>query len=233
MNAHTHAHTDTRPQAPAGTTGNRGATATPDDTAALLAAAQAPTADWLTAHFGADTLWRPAEADLPQRLEDEPTRTFLTTVGFPAIRLDFIGFDSTALLTSGPWEEDPAELFGERYPDDDSPPERYAYGLGEQNGLTLMLMGDTGSIDLYDPNGWDHAAGYGGYACDSLPNLAAALALIAHYEARLTGDDSTTALKELRTLLESLEPTEDSTLWHNLFTEIHDNYANCTSENGA
>ncbi|MGW2630361.1 SUKH-4 family immunity protein [Streptomyces chattanoogensis] len=195
------------------------------DTAALLAAAKAPTAEWLESCFGAGSLWRPTEAELPERLEDGESRTFLTTIGFPAVHLAFVDFDSTSLRRKGLWEEDPAELFGERRPDDDSPPERYAYGLGEQYAINLMLMGDTGSIQLYDPNGWDHAAGHAGWAADGLPAITGALGLLARYEDRLTGDDAAAALEEFRSLLAALEPgLEPCRFWDNIFDVIEDEY---------
>lgn len=147
----------------------------------LMAAAQNPTAEWLESCFGVGSLWRPAEADLPERLEHEGTRKFLTTVGFPSVRIDgfleFVDFDSSRLKTEGPWAEDPDELFGKRTPDDDSPPTKYAFEFGQCQEFSLMVDGKVGCVDLYDPNGWDHAAGYAGEAHSSLQALAGALGL--------------------------------------------------------
>ncbi|MEV5592562.1 SUKH-4 family immunity protein [Streptomyces sp. NPDC052496] len=192
---------------------------------ALLAAAMEPTAEWLESVFGAGSLWRPAEDALPARLEDEESRRFLTEVGFPSVHLDFIDFNSTALAQDGPWSEDPDELFGNRYPDDDSPPKSYAYGMGDSMGYSLMLLGDTGSITLYDPNGWDHAAGYAGHVIDSLPLLAGVLGLLASYEDRLVGDDETdreAALREVRELIDRIEPVEDCRFWEEIFEWLGD-----------
>ncbi|MFH9420938.1 SUKH-4 family immunity protein [Streptomyces sp. NPDC017529] len=188
----------------------------------LLAAAQAPTAEWLESIFGTESLWRPTEGELPEHLTDEESRTFLTEIGFPAVHLDFIDFNSTGLAKAGPWAEDPDELFGNRYPDDDSPPKSYAYGMGDALGYSLMLLGDTGSIALYDPNGWDHARGYAGHVIDSLPLLAGALGLLASYENHLFGDTPETALREVRTLIDELEPIEDSRFWEEIFERLED-----------
>ncbi|MFI0259965.1 SUKH-4 family immunity protein [Streptomyces sp. NPDC017056] len=192
------------------------------DREALLAAAEAPTAEWLESIFGAGSLWRPTEDELPERLEDEESRTFLTRVGFPAIHLDFIDFNSTGLAKAGPWSEDPDELFGNRYPDDDSPPKSYAYGMGDSLGYSLMLLGNTGSVALYDPNGWDHAAGYAGHVADSLPLLAGALGLLASYEDRLFGDDHEAVLHELRELIDEIEPVEGCRFWEEIFQWLED-----------
>ncbi|MFJ8675824.1 SUKH-4 family immunity protein [Streptomyces sp. NPDC093589] len=192
---------------------------------ALPAAAKEPTAAWLESIFGAGSLWRPTDDELPAHLEDKEARRFLTTVGFPAVRLDFASVDTTDLFKEGMWEADPAELFGERYPDDDSPPERYAYRMGEQYGSYLMMMGDTGSISLYDPNGWDHAAGYDGYAARSLPELAGALGLLALHEDALTGADSRAALREFRTLMAEFDGDPEPTdLWENIFETLDEEY---------
>lgn len=152
----------------------------------LLAAAQTPTAEWLESIFGAESLWRPTEGELPEHLTDEESRTFLTKIGFPAVHLDFIDFNSTGLAKAGPWAEDPDD------------------------------------IDLYDPNGWDHARGYAGHVIDSLPLLAGALGLLASYENRLFGDTPEAALREVRSLIDELEPIEDSRFWEEIFERLED-----------
>ncbi|MEU7155391.1 SUKH-4 family immunity protein [Streptomyces chrestomyceticus] len=195
------------------------------DREALLAAAMEPTAEWLESIFGAGSLWRPKADELPERLEDEESRTFLTLVGFPSVHLDFIDFDSTDLVEDGPWEEDPDELFGNRYPDDDSPPKSYAYGMGVAMGYSLMLLGDTGSVSLYDPNGWDHAAGYAGHVIDSLPLLAGVLGLLTTYETRLVGDDEgdrEAALREVRELIDRIEPVDGCRFLEAIFERLDD-----------
>ncbi|WP_050514082.1 MULTISPECIES: SUKH-4 family immunity protein [Streptomyces] len=189
---------------------------------ALLAAALEPTAEWLESIFGAGALWRPTEDELPERLEHAETRTFLTEVGFPSVHLAFVDYDSTDLAQEGLWAEDPDELFGNRYPDDDSPPKSYAYGMGESLNYSLMLMGNTGSISLYDPNGWDHAAGYAGHVADSLPLLAGALGLLASYEDRLFGGDHEAVLHELRELIDEIDPVEGCRFWEEIFQWLED-----------
>ncbi|MEU2869585.1 SUKH-4 family immunity protein [Streptomyces olivoreticuli] len=194
----------------------------------LLAAAKNPTAEWLESCFGAGTLWRPDPAALPARLEDPESRAFLTEVGIPAVGIGFIGYDSADLVEKGMWEEDPDELFGNRYPDDDSPPTRYSYCIGRLSQLHLMMCGDTGAIEVYNPDGWDHAAGYGGYAALSLPEFVGALGLLTHYEERLTGDDAgavLAALDEFTALLKQLgQDPDDTDFWRDLLGEIREEF---------
>ncbi|MFF1873186.1 SUKH-4 family immunity protein [Kitasatospora herbaricolor] len=192
----------------------------------LLAAARQPTTAWLETCFGAGALWRPAAGDLPAGLEHAGARAFLSEVGIPAVRLDFADYDSSELPEKGMWEEDPDELFGNRYPDDDSPPKSYSYCIGRRNLLHLMLRGDTGVVELYDPDGWDHAAGYGGYAADSLPALVGALGLLALHEERLTGGDAAAALAELTVLLGKLgQDADNSSFWAPVLEYLEEEYA--------
>ncbi|WP_169314077.1 SUKH-4 family immunity protein [Streptomyces piniterrae] len=195
----------------------------------LLAAAQSPTVEWLESCFGPRTLWRPDQADLPARLEDKETREFLTETGIPAVRLSAIDYDSADLPERGMWEEDPDELFGERYPDDHSPPTRYSYCIGKVSQLHLMVDGDTGAVEIYNPDGWDHAAGYGGYAAPSLRKFIGALGLFTLYEHRFDVADASsaaaalTALDEFTTLLEQLgQDPDESALWEGLLEEIRE-----------
>ncbi|MGW6728279.1 hypothetical protein ACWF9G_20470 [Nocardia sp. NPDC055029] len=148
-----------------------------------------PTPEWLVAQVGASTLWRPT--DLPHRLEHPESRTFLTEVGFPAVSVDGDWFDSAALPTKGMWEADPDELFGRRYPDDTSPPAKYAYGLATFDGeMTLMLDGETGVVQVYAPSGWDHGEGDQGVAFTTIQEAAGAVALMASLAEQLESDDS-------------------------------------------
>ncbi len=191
----------------------------------LLTAAGSPTAAWLESCFGPGTLWRPAEADLPARLEHPGSRAFLTTVGIPAVLLDLIAYDSAELPDKGMWEEDPDELFGNRYPDDDSPPKSYSYCVGRRHALHLMLRGDTGTVEVYDADGWDHASGYGGAAADSLPALVGALGLLARCEDRLTGDDPAAALDELTGRLTRLgQGPDESDFWEAVLEDLREEY---------
>ncbi|WP_457030504.1 SUKH-4 family immunity protein [Kitasatospora sp. P5_F3] len=191
-----------------------------------MAAARKPTTAWLESCFGPGTIWRPDAAALPAGLEDAGIRAFLTEVGIPAVELDFLSYDSAGLPTEGMWEEDPDELFGNRYPDDDSPPKSYSYCVGKRYGLHLMLRGDTGAVEVYNPDGWDHAAGYGGPAADSLPELIGALGLLALYEERITGEDGAAALREFTALLEELGQGPDgSSFWENALADLREEYA--------
>ncbi|MEV0027500.1 hypothetical protein [Nocardia sp. NPDC050793] len=155
-----------------------------------------PTLEWLTAQLGVGALWRPAE--LPERLEHAESRAFLSEVGFPAVTVGGEWFDSADLPAKGMWEADPDELFGRRRPDDDSPPAKYAYGLGEFNGdMTLMLDGQTGVVQIYAPGGWDHGEGDQGVAFASVREAAGAMALMAGLAARLEGPGSGDAARQL------------------------------------
>ncbi|MEV0372915.1 SUKH-4 family immunity protein [Streptomyces sp. NPDC050636] len=193
-----------------------------------ITAAKNPTAKWLESRFGEGSLWRPAEAELPARLEHQETRKFLTTVGFPAVRIDgfleFIDFDSSDLKDDGPWAEDPDELFGRRTPDDDSPPTKYAFKFGECQQSYLMVDGEWGHVDLYDPNGWDHAAGYAGEAHSSLPVLAGALGLAANFAELLEGPEPLEALAQFREAIEELDPTVESALWEKVTEALEEEY---------
>ncbi|MFI6475669.1 SUKH-4 family immunity protein [Streptomyces sp. NPDC050516] len=194
--------------------------------AEFLAAARNPTAEWLESCFGPGTLWRPSPQSLPEGLEHARTRAFLSEVGIPATRNRFTGFDGMELPERGLWEADPDEIFGRRYPDDDTPPDGYAYGVGLVNGLHLMVDGGTGSVEAYDPNGWDHAAGHVGHVADSASQALAAFALLARYEERFDGGD-VTALTEFTELLEELGLyLDDYDFWQNVVDELREGYLN-------
>ncbi|MFE3183358.1 SUKH-4 family immunity protein [Streptomyces violascens] len=189
----------------------------------FLAAARNPTAEWLESCFGPGVLWRPIPESLPEGLEHAGTRAFLAEVGIPARRNRFTGFDGKDLPENGLWEADPDEIFGRRYPDDDTPPESYAYCVGLVNELHLMVDGITGSVEAYDPNGWDHAAGHVGYVADSVPQALAAFALLARYEERFDDGDAL-ALAEFTELLEQLGLEPDDEFWQNVVNELRENY---------
>ncbi|MFD0363440.1 hypothetical protein ACFQZZ_18490 [Nocardia sp. GCM10030253] len=181
-----------------------------------------PTFEWLAAQVGAGALWRPA--DLPERLEHAESRAFLTEVGFPAVAVDGEWFDSADLPEKGMWEADPDELFGRRYPDDDSPPAKYAYGLGEFYGeMTLMLDGETGVVQVYAPSGWDHGEGDQGVAFASVREAAGAVALMAGLAARLEGPDSDEAARELISAIRAHEWAE-STYWVWVLERLEEDY---------
>ncbi|KAF7591413.1 hypothetical protein BBP40_001574 [Aspergillus hancockii] len=146
-----------------------------------------PSKRWMEAHFGVHSLWQPIESDLPANLTDVATRSFLTAVGFPAIKLRAIGWDSTHLKTSvGPldaWDAD--ELYGLRCPDDDSPPVNFAFHLGSVDQWMVMVGGEDGDVAHYDPDGWDHADGYQGLIATSLGRFAGLLWMLSEVVQRL------------------------------------------------
>ncbi|MGW3076610.1 MULTISPECIES: SUKH-4 family immunity protein [unclassified Kitasatospora] len=196
---------------------------TPD--AELPAAAGNPTAAWLESCFGPGTLWRPEPGALPERLTSKAARAFLTEVGVPAVELDFLGFDATGLPERGMWEADLDELFGERTPDDDTPPSNWGYCVGTFGERHLMVSGDTGTVRIYHPDGWDHGDGYGGWAADSLPGLVGALALLARLEERICGGDAKAALDEFAALVRELgQGPDESDLWSGLLENLRDEY---------
>ncbi|MFI2609605.1 SUKH-4 family immunity protein [Kitasatospora sp. NPDC018619] len=189
----------------------------------LRAAARTPTAAWLESCFGPGTLWRPGT--LPERLTAPGARAFLSEVGVPAVELGFLGFDATDLPRSGMWEADLDELFGERTPGDDSAPSSWGYCVGRIDERHLMVSGDTGTVRIYDPDGWDHGSGYGGRAADSLPALIGALALLARLEERILGGEAEAALDEFEALArESGQGPEESDLWPGLLESLREEY---------
>ncbi|MFF5448748.1 SUKH-4 family immunity protein [Streptomyces sp. NPDC012888] len=152
----------------------------------------APDAAWLEERLGEGSLWRPDEAALPAELTDAATRRFLLTVGFPTVHLDVAGLDTRHLRDEDGLEPfDADEIYGNRYPDDDSPPENFSFTALTWGDQHLMLEAADGGITHYDPNGWDHGAGWQGAAADDLPSLAVLLALIAESSEALESSDDT------------------------------------------
>ncbi|MGW7446294.1 SUKH-4 family immunity protein [Kitasatospora sp. NPDC054795] len=193
--------------------------------AELTAAVRNPGAAWLESCFGPGTLWRPEPAALPERLTSEEARAFLSEVGVPAVELEFLGFDATKLPGRGMWEADLDELFGERTPDDDTPPSNWGYCVGRFDDQHLMVAGDTGAVRIYDPNGWDHGSGYGGRAADSLPGVIGALALLARLEGRIRGGDARAALDEFSARVAAAgQGPDESDLWVGLLENLREEY---------
>ncbi|MGC0334244.1 hypothetical protein RKD23_007234 [Streptomyces sp. SAI-170] len=183
-----------------------------------------PDAAWLEERLGEGSLWRPDEADLPDELTDAQSREFLLTVGFPAVRLGGVGIDTRILRGRRSLEPfDADELYGNRYPDDDSPPENFCFAVALWGDQHLMLDAD-GGITHYDPNGWDHAAGWKGPAADSLPRLAVLLGLIAESSDALESDDDAVraaAAARLRERLIGQDPNvDDSEFWDEIFESL-------------
>ncbi|MCU7826349.1 hypothetical protein [Kitasatospora sp. DSM 101779] len=190
-----------------------------------VAAARQPTTAWLESCFGPNTVCRPTGAELPEELGNAGVRDFLTAVGVPAVRLSLVDWGSAGLPQKGMWAEDPDELYGDRTPDDDSPPVCPAYGIGTYGLKHRMVRGDTGVVEIYDPEGWDHARGYGGHAAGTLPEPVGALGLLARWEARLTGEEADAARTEFTSRLVALgQGPDDSSLWDNLLEALEDEY---------
>ncbi|MEV5773457.1 hypothetical protein AB0L49_19715 [Streptomyces antimycoticus] len=87
----------------------------------------------------------------------------LLTVGFPAVRLGVVGIDTRHVRDEDGLEPfDADEIYGNRYPDDDSPPKNFCFAVATRYDQHLMLEAADGGITHYDPNGWDHGAGWQG-----------------------------------------------------------------------
>jgi hypothetical protein len=98
-------------------------------------------------------------------------------------------------------------------------------GGGAQDGARgpLMVDGITGSVEAYDPNGWDHAAGHVGYVADSASQALAAFALLARYEERF-GDGDATAPAEFTELLEQLGLDPEDEFWQYVVNELREDH---------
>ncbi|MFI9150254.1 SUKH-4 family immunity protein [Streptomyces sp. NPDC053367] len=193
-----------------------------DDTPSTPSTPSTPDAAWLEERLGEGCLWRPGETDLPAELTDAESREFLLTVGFPALRLDAAGIDSRVLRGRRALEPfDADEIYGNRYPDDDSPPENFCFTVALWGDQHLMLDAADGGITHYDPNGWDHGDGWQGPAAHSLPRLAVLLGLIAESGDALASDDEAVraaAATALRERLIAHDPNVDgSAFWDQVF----------------
>ncbi|MEU5540101.1 SUKH-4 family immunity protein [Streptomyces sp. NPDC020362] len=187
-----------------------------DDTALI------PDAVWLEERLGEGSLWRPDEAGLPAELTHARSREFLLTVGFPAVHLDVVGIDTRHLREEDGLEPfDADEIYGNRYPDDDSPPENFCFTVATWYDQHLMLDAADGGITQYDPNGWDHGAGWKGPAADDLPMLAVLLGLIAESSSALESADDAVraaAVTDLRERMIGQEPyVNESAFWDEIF----------------
>ncbi|KAJ5869602.1 hypothetical protein N7455_004543 [Penicillium solitum] len=138
---------------------------------------------WLEAHFGAGSLWKPTESELPARLTDAATRRFLTTVGFPLVQCTGIQWDPSGLKKSVDagvelYAYDADEIFGRRWADDDSPPVNFCYNFGCVGGdVVVMVDAEDGLIIHYDLGGYGDQADRGLIA-GSLPSLLVLLGTI-------------------------------------------------------
>ncbi|MEU1406642.1 SUKH-4 family immunity protein [Streptomyces sp. NPDC005728] len=184
-----------------------------------------PDAVWLEKRLGESSLWRPDEAGLPAELTHAGSREFLLTVGFPAIHLDVVGIDTRHLRDEDGMEPfDADEIYGERYPDDDSPPKNFCFTVATWYDQHLMLDAADGGITHYDPNGWDHGAGWKGPAVDDLPTLAVLLGLIAESSNALESADDAVraaAITDLRNRMSGQEPyVDDSSFWDEIFESL-------------
>ncbi|MFI1767698.1 SUKH-4 family immunity protein [Streptomyces sp. NPDC020800] len=184
-----------------------------------------PDAVWLEERLGESSLWRPDAAALPAELTHARSREFLLTVGFPAVHLDVVGIDTRHLRDEDGMEPfDADEIYGERYPDDDSPPKNFCFTVATWYDQHLMLDAADGGITHYDPNGWDHGAGWKGPAADDLPTLAVLLGLIAESSNSLeSADDAvrTAAVTDLRRRMTGQDPyVDDSSFWDEIFESL-------------
>ncbi|MFE1934198.1 hypothetical protein ACFW95_28270 [Streptomyces sp. NPDC059474] len=184
-----------------------------------------PDAAWLEQRLGEGSLWRPDEAGLPVELTDAQSREFLLTVGFPAVRLDVVRIDTRHVRDEGGLEPfDADEIYGNRYPDDDSPPKNFCFTVATRYDQHLMLEAADGGITHYDPNGWDHADGWQGPAADSLPRLAVLLGLIAESGKALESADEAVraaAITDLRERMMDLDSdVDESGFWGEIFEDL-------------
>ncbi|MEW2253229.1 hypothetical protein AB0907_38650 [Streptomyces sp. NPDC006975] len=184
-----------------------------------------PDALWLEERLGEDSLWRPDEASLPAELTHTASREFLLTVGFPAVHLDLVGIDTRHLRDEDGLEPcDADEIYGERYPYDDSPPTNFAFTVANWFDQQLMLGGELGDITHYDPNGWDHGAGWKGPAADSLPDLAVLLGLIAESSTELESAEDTARAAVAADLRERMIAhdlnVDGSAFWDGIFERL-------------
>jgi hypothetical protein len=153
------------------------------------------------------------------------SRDFLLTVGFPAVHLDTVGIDTRHLRGEDGMEPfDADEIYGERHPDDDSPPTNCCFTVVTRFDQYLMLGAADGGITHYDPNGRDHAAGWKGPAADDLPTPALLLGLIAESGDALDSTDEavrTAAMTRLRERMTGHEPyVHDSGFWAEVFEDL-------------
>ncbi|MFD9432998.1 SUKH-4 family immunity protein [Streptomyces sp. NPDC060002] len=184
-----------------------------------------PDAGWLEERLGEGSLWRPNEAGLPTELTHAGSREFLLTVGFPAVHLDVVEIDTRHLRDENalaPFDAD--EIYGERYPDDDSPPKNFCFSVATCYEQHLMLDAADGGITQYDPNGWDHGAGWKGPAADSLPRLAVLLGLIAESGNALESADDAVRAAAITDLRERMIGqdlyVDDSAFWDAIFERL-------------
>ncbi|MEV6395503.1 SUKH-4 family immunity protein [Streptomyces sp. NPDC051907] len=181
-----------------------------------------PDAVWLEERLGEGSLWRPDEAGLPAELTDAQSREFLLTVGFPAVHLDVVGIDTRHVRDEDGLEPlDADEIYGHRYPDDDSPPKNFSFAVAVCGDQHLMLEAADGGITHYDPNGWDHGDGWQGPAADSLPRLAVLLGLIAESSDALESADEAVraaAVSDLRERMIGQDSyVSESAFWDEIF----------------
>ncbi len=177
---------------------------------------------WLEERLGEGSLWRPDEAGLPAELTDARSREFLLTVGFPAVHLDVVGIDTRHVRDEDGLEPfDADEIYGNRYPDDDSPPKNFCFTVAVWGDQHLMLDAADGGITHYDPNGWDHGDGWKGLAADSLPLLAVLLGLIAEASDALESDDDAVRAAAVADLRERMIGQDvyvsESAFWDEIF----------------
>ncbi|WP_051733278.1 SUKH-4 family immunity protein [Kitasatospora phosalacinea] len=149
--------------------------------AGLPPEARRPDREWLARYYGSAALWTSDPADLPAGLRHEPTRRFLTEVGFPAVYHSLLDFGSGTLAEKGLVELRTAELHSPEESDFDGLGE-HAYLIATDNdGLTMITVdGESGRVSRYssDREEGDH---YLGLMASSIEQFAALLRLYGTY----------------------------------------------------
>ncbi|KOC13934.1 hypothetical protein AFLA70_202g001831 [Aspergillus flavus AF70] len=126
----------------------------------------APTKAWLEAQFGPGSLWQPTEAELPADLTEEETIKFLLNVGFPAVNLTRMGFNSSDLSISaykgqaldGYTADELFDVFNQDYhedtDEDEGNPPALSFRFGAIRLKLVLLNNKNGTIYFYDPENW-------------------------------------------------------------------------------
>ncbi|KAE8341104.1 hypothetical protein BDV24DRAFT_163813 [Aspergillus arachidicola] len=123
----------------------------------------APTKAWLEEQFGPGSLWQPTEAELPVDLTNEETIKFLLNVGFPAVNLPRMGFNSSDLRISahkgqtldGYTADELFDIFNHEDTDEDEgKPPALSVRFGAIHHKLVLLNNKNGIIYFYDPENW-------------------------------------------------------------------------------
>ncbi|QKW23357.1 SUKH-4 family immunity protein [Kitasatospora sp. NA04385] len=191
--------------------------------AGLPPEAREPDREWLARYYGADALWTSDPADLPAGLRHEPTRRFLTEVGFPAVRHPLLDFSSETLAEKGLSELRTADLHSPEDPDFAGLGE-HAYLIATDNdGLTLITVdGESGRVSRYSTERWEGDY-YGGVMASSVERFAALLRLYATYYRGADEAALADSGRQLRDWALELDPVvARSDFWTEVFQDRED-----------